>query len=360
MSDFPDTAAPPPPAALDRHAWFAALEACFAAAAPHPDEVEQRCFHISGLLLRLRFAGGRAQRIVCPAIEHLASHEPAAEPDFTLQIFCQSDSLLPLPPPPAALEDFSPRGDIQGFNTDWLKASFQPFGKILSACLLPERRAVVCYGDPDSIYNFERAAPLRPLLSWIMRSQGRQLVHAGAVALDGTGLLLGGKGGSGKSNTALACLIGGLDFLSDDFCAVASQPEPIAYSLYATARTRRSDFARLPDLARLADQSDLLPQDKELYYLAPAFPRQAVASCRLKAILIPQVGAGRSIGLEPISSREALLSLAPVTTTLLPDAGPEVLANLGALVRALPAYRLHLGDNAAQIPGFIRAFLTSQ
>lgn len=354
MPDFPCTAT------LDRQAWFAAMEACFAAGSPHPDEVEQHSFHIGGLLLRLRFAGCRAQRIVCPAFEHLASREPAAEPDFTIQIFSQSDSPLPLPPPPATLRDFSPRGDIQGFNTVLLKVSYQAFGRILSACLLPERRAVVCYGDPDSIYNFERAAPLRPLLSWIMRSQGRQLVHAGAVALDGTGILLGGKGGSGKSNTALACLLGGLDFLSDDFCAVASQPEPTAYSLYATARTRRSDFARLPDLARLADQSDLLPQDKELYYLAPTFPRQTVASCRLKAILIPQVGTGRSIGLEPISSREALLSLAPVTTSLIPDAGPEVLANLGALVRALPAYRLHLGDDSAQIPGFIRAFLAAQ
>ena len=360
MAGFPDTTATPSPDAPDRAAWFAELEACFATATPLSDQVEQRCFRMGGLLLRLRFAGCRAQRIVCPAFEHLASHESAPEPDFTLQIFSQSDSPLPLPPPPAHLEDFSPRGDIQGFNTDWLKACFQPFGRILSACLLPERRAVVCYGDPGSIYNFERAAPLRPLLSWIMRSQGRQLVHAGAVALDGKGLLLGGKGGSGKSNTALACLLGGLDFLSDDFCAVVSQPEPTAYSLYATARTRRSDFARLPELARLADQSDLLPQDKELYYLAPAFPRQTVASCRLKAILIPQVGTGRSIGLEPISSREALLSLAPVTTSLLPDAGPEVLLNLGSLVRALPAYRLHLGDNSAQIPGFIRAFLAAQ
>jgi hypothetical protein len=346
--------------ATDRNAWFAAFEACFAAAVPHPDQIKQRHFRIGGLLLRFDFASDCTHRIVCPAFEHLAASESDAEPDFTIQVFSEHDSSRPLPPPPASLEHFSPRGDIHGFNTEWLKASFQPFGKILSACHLPERRAIVCYGSPESIYNFERAAPIRPLLGWIMRSQRRQLVHAGAVAWKQNGLLLGGKGGVGKSNSALACLLGGLDFLSDDFCAVVSHPEPTAYSLYATARTRRSDFARLPALAQLAHQFDQSPQDKELYLLAAHFPRQMVASCRLKAILIPNVDSGRCIGLEPISSTETLLALAPVTTTLLPDADSEVLANLGALARALPAYRFHLGDNSARIPGFVRSFLDSQ
>jgi hypothetical protein len=359
VAGFPDTTATPSHDAPDRAAWFAELGACFAAAVRHTGRVEERSFRVGGLLLRLRFAGEATQRIVCPAFEHLASQEPDATPDYTFHLFSQRDSPLLLPPPPAPLESFSPRGDIQGFNTEWLKASFQPFGKILSACHLPERRAVICYGEPDFIYNFERAAPLRPLLAWIMRARGRQLVHAGAVACQGEGILLGGKGGSGKSNTALACLLAGLDFLSDDFCAVASLPLPTAYSLFATARTRRTDFARLPDLARLADRSDPLPQDKELYFLAPAFPRQTIASCRIKAIFLPQVSTSRSIGLEPVSSREALLSLAPVTTTLLPDAGPEVLANLGALARSLPAYRLHLGNKNHAIPAFIRDFLAS-
>jgi hypothetical protein len=337
--------------------WFADLRRCYRSAVNQTTE-EEHWFEIADLTVRFRFAGNALQRIYCPAFKHLTSRPlvppERGDPDLTVHFFLESDAQTALPPPPGGVEDFSPRGDIRGFNNDHCKAAFQPFGKILSAYLLSEKQAILSVGDLGSVYNFERAAPIRPILGWLMREHGRQLTHAAVVAHEGHGLLLAGKSGSGKSNTALASIGAGLQYLSDDFCAVASQPEPTAYSLFGTGRTKTEDLARLPFLETLVDRSEDFPQDKELYLLNHHFPKQVIAKCALKAVLLPKVDPNQPLSLAPISRQQALLSLAPITTTLLPDAGPEVLTRLGALVRALPCYRLNLGPEIEAVPHFLR------
>jgi len=342
---------------VDSEHWYAELELRFESAA-HRVGTEDRWYRIGDLVMHLVFAGQGVQRIVCPAFEHLAIPTPddgsELKIDFTAQLFAEQDAGHRLPPPPVSLESFSARGDIAGLNNAACKASLQPFGKIISAYLVEQRRAVIYYGDLSSVYNFERASPLRSLLGWVMRGHGRQLVHAGVVSHLGQGLLLGGKGGSGKSNTALACLAADMEFLGDDFCSVASEPELTAYSLFGTGRTRTEDMERLPFLKSLFDRTESFPQDKELYLLARSFPKLLIPKCRLRAVLLPRVAVDRELSLEPASRREALLALAPITTTLLPDSGPEVIQNLGVLVRSLPAYRLYLGPDIAKVPHFLR------
>ena len=70
--------------------------------------------------------------------------------------------------------------------------------------------------------------------------------------------------------------------------------------------------------------------------------------------MLPRIDPSQPLSLEPISRQEALLSLAPITTTLLPDAGPEVLMRLGKLVRSLPCFRLNLGPEIQKVPGFLK------
>jgi len=340
--------------------WFSELEECFENAARTTGK-DEHWYQIGGLTMRLSFAGASLQKIVCPAFEHLLlsdnSRNSKSVPDISIQLFNAKETELTLPGSPAKLQDFSPRGDIRGFNSETCKVAFQPFGKVISTYLVEMQRAVVCFGELDEVLNFERAAPMRALLGWIMRGFGKQLVHAAVVSHHGQGILLGGKSGSGKSNTALACLSAGLEYLSDDFCAVACEPKPTAYSLFSTARTLPKDQERLPFLDKIADRSDPRPQEKELYLLNRNFPGSIVSQCQLRAIVLPEIGSGSSIRLEPISRREALLALAPVTTTILPDAGPEVISSLSALVRSLPTYRLHLGSNIENVPPFIRETL---
>ncbi len=176
--------------------WFADLKRCYRSAANRTSE-EEIWFDIAELRVRFRFAGKALQRVYCPAFAHLTCSQPVSSagkaPDLTVNFFAEEDAYATLPPAPGVLEDFSPRGDIRGFNNEHFKAAFQPFGKILSAYLLREKQAILCVGDLNSVYNFERAAPIRPILGWLMREHGRQLAHAAVVAHQGQGLLLAGK-----------------------------------------------------------------------------------------------------------------------------------------------------------------------
>ena len=337
--------------------WFRELEKTYVAA-ENRVRVINRYFRIADLTVLLRFASPSLQQIYCPAFEHLEintqdlSHLP--EVDLTVQLFTEQDSSTVLPQPPRSAEDFSPRGDIRGFSNSACKVAYQPFGKIITAYMVGEKLGMVCVGDLPSVYNFERATPLRSLLAWFMSEHNRQIAHGAVVSLNGQGLLLAGKGGSGKSNTALACLAAGLDYLSDDLCAIANEPQPMAYSLYSTARTKTEDCARLPCLASLVDRRETFPQDKEIYLLKQHFHQQLVPKTQLKAVLLPQIDFSHPLSVVPISRQAALLALAPVTTTILPDSGPEVIAQLGKLVRSLPSYRLYLGNDINEIPRFIR------
>src|SRR4029077_4802081 len=102
----------------------------------------------------------------------------------------------------------------------------------------------------------EIAEPIRAILSWFMREHNRQLIHAAAVGNSDGGVLLIGRSGAGKSNTALCCLASDLQYAADDFCAVSVGSEPHVYSLYCTGKTHEVDWTRHPFLAALAPNLD--------------------------------------------------------------------------------------------------------
>ena len=337
--------------------WFRALEESFLGCPASLPRVES-WYRICGLPVRLLSVGPAPLDIVDRAIRHLRlAGAPAAttaapvEASLTVLLFDGADTSVPVPPPPGRLEDFTARGDILGFNTDRIKAAFQPFGRILSAFDTERGLGICCFGAVDRVLSFEKAAPLRSMFAWWARLHGFQIMHAAVVGRSDGGLLLAGKGGSGKSNTALACLASSMAFAGDDVCAMGIEDdEPVAHSLYATARTRPRDWVRLPFLEALSHQAVGTGEDeKALYYLLPAFARQVIRRAPVRAILLPRVGGGPSSRLQPTSQSAALMAIAPVTTTLLPDAGPEIFEAVGRLVRRVPCYELQLGTDVAAL-----------
>ena len=57
-------------------------------------------------------------------------------------------------------------------------------------------------------------------LCWLLAEQGRYVLHAGAVGIDGEAVLLVGRSGSGKSTAVFAALEAGWRALSDDLVAL--------------------------------------------------------------------------------------------------------------------------------------------
>jgi hypothetical protein len=196
-----------------------------------------RWFRIAGLALRLKFNGDALVPVIVPALAHL---EIPAQPraDLVLHAWDCATLGMSYPEAPVGKQAFTPRGEVRGLSEPGVTAAYEPGGRLLSLFDAEAREAFYCVGDAAEIPRFDRAEPIRGILSWFMRANGRQLIHAAAVGFPDGGVLMVGRTGTGKSNTALSTLSSSLRFIADDFCIVSADGAPTAWSLYSTAKTR--------------------------------------------------------------------------------------------------------------------------
>ena len=322
-------------------------------------EVSERWFQIAGCMVRVRFIGPSLLEIVVPALSHLEVAPSRLHADLTIYCWEFASLGMEFPKAPVTIEAFNPRGEVRGLNNNRFHTAFESGGRLLSLMDSHLREAVYCVGDGADIPRYVVAEPIRGVLSWFMRENERQMLHAGAVGTPDGGVLLFGPSGAGKSNTALGCLKSDLSYVSDDFCAVSTDGSLIVYSVYNTGKTHEEDWDRHPFLAQLAPNLDSNRIEKVIYFLNEAAPHKLISSFPLKAILFPR-RAGATCEIRPIPSVKALRLAAPSTAKLLPDAGAEVLRCLAKLVRAVPCYELLLGSRPELIPAVISELLAKR
>jgi len=204
---------------------------------------------------------------------------------------------------------------------------------------------------------YDRAAPLRTLLHWTVTVAGRHLLHAGAVAGAKGAALLVGKGGSGKSTTAVLCLEAGFDYLGDDYVLLTVDPAPTVHSVYGTAKVTRYTVRRLPSL-EVAIVARGRTFEKSVVDIGAYRPQRLRRSAPVSAVVVPTVAPGVRTRLRPIAAAAALRALAPSTVLQLPHEGGQALSAMAELVRDLPAYALDLGDDDADVPALLHPLLT--
>lgn len=314
-------------------------------------------YRIAGLTLHIRFIGDALIRVIHPALAHLGA-SPGPVPDLTLTCLDSASTGTPFPHAPIPKAGFTPRGEIVPLTTDRYRAAFEPSGRLLSLFDVAGRRAIYCTGDAAAIPRFDVAEPIRAILGWFMRAHRRQLVHAGAIGRPDGGVLLLGRSGAGKSNTALRALASPLQYAADDFCAVSAAGPPTAYSLYSTGKTREEDWRDHPLLEQLSPDLDPTRADKAIYFLAATVPDRLIAAFPIRALLLVRRG-GDEIAIRPLQPGAVLAATAPDTAMLLPGSGAEVLSAIGRLVRAVPCYTLQLGRDPEAICPAIETLLDS-
>jgi hypothetical protein len=159
------------------------------------------------------------------------------------------------------------RKEIKHYNSDRIRTSFHIGPNILSLLDTKQNLGVYWLEDVCQIPYWEHGSPLQTILNWWTSNHHRQYVHAGAVGTSTGGVLLAGKGGSGKSTKALSCINSELTYASDDYCLVASEPTPYVYSLYNTAKLKgAADLQRFPHLAPLISNAERLNEEKAIIF----------------------------------------------------------------------------------------------
>jgi GT2 family glycosyltransferase len=217
-------------------------------------------------------------------------------------------------------------------------------------------RALIWADDLTALPEWERSFPFRTLLHHWLEPTLWVLVHAGGVGQASGGMLLTGKGGSGKSTATLACLDGGLGCAGDDFVLINTQTG-IVYCLYNVAKLEADNLSRFPHWEPLVANRASMPQQKGQLFVHQHQPQQVLNQFPLRAIGLPKFSGQSDSSYRPASPADALLALAPSTMALL-GARPETFQKLSRLVEQYPLYWLETGTDLTQIPATVRTILS--
>ncbi|MFN2420808.1 MAG: glycosyltransferase, partial [Gemmatimonadota bacterium] len=325
-------------------------------------EAEQRLrplrlrLDVGGIQIELAFAGENLCPYVLPALAHLEI--PAQdEPDLRIHVWDSDSTGVDFVVPPVSRDCFTTRGDIWGMSSARIRSAFHWIEFSVNVFDVERREGVFWVRSKGCVSNWTRGSPLRTLLHWSMEASGRQLVHAAAVGTDEGALLITGRGGVGKSTTALACLEAGMQFLGDDYVVVGLDPEPSVYRLYCSAKLTAEQLRRFPNLASLVGPGDFLEDGKALIVLDPSMRRQIPHSLPLRALVTPSFADTRESFLGTADPLDLQQAAAITTMSQLPHAGPRTHAFFERMARTLPVGRLHLGTEIDRIPAAIKSFL---
>ena len=312
---------------------------------------------IAGQNIRLVFAGDALAPALMPALSHRRTAF-SGSPDLVLHVWDSASTGVAISPPPVAQHCFSDRGDIWTFHSPRFRSAFHWSEYSLNLLDLDRGVGVFWIRSAEGLPYWTQASPFRSLFHWWMEKYGAQLVHAAAVGTRDGGLLITGKGGVGKSTTALTCLAAGFDYVGDDYVLLTGGEAPAAHSLYRTAKVNPADMGRFARFhPRLLGAAAVAGEEKAVIFLEDDGPGSLVASLPIKAVLTPRFGSAPETHIETID--KALLIGAATYTTLaqLPHAGQKTADFIEAQLRRVPGYSLVLGHDVERVPEALAALL---
>ena len=210
------------------------------------------------------------------------------------------------------------------------------------------------FRDVRRLPLYDRGRPLHPQLLLWNQDRGAPPLHAGLVARGGRGALFVGPGGSGKTTSALTCLLHGFDFLGDDYVSLLERPGGgfAGHGVYGSTHVAPDHLARFPTLLPHAVDPLWEGEDKAVVFLADVEPGRLARESPIDALFLPTVGPG-PVRIRPATGTEAVLRLVQGALALATHAGPGRMDPLFRLAERTPAFWLDLGPDLDGIPAAV-------
>lgn len=207
---------------------------------------------------------------------------------------------------------------------------------------------------------WETGSPLRLFLHWAYAAAGMRLTHAATLGLGGRGALVVGGSGSGKSGTTLAGVMNGLVSVGDDYVAVKQGESVVAHPVFRMFKQDPEGLRRVGVAAGDLRDMQLNWHGKVEFDPAGVAPRCIPDSLEISTILLPRVARLERTRIEPVGPREAALALIPSAVFQLPGDAEDGFHFFGGLAKRLPAYRVHLSEDAREIAAAIGSLLSGE
>ncbi len=313
----------------------------------------EKTYRVAGRTLRLRFYGDAFVERLGRALAH---HEVAAADTADLVVsLWDSTRVAAFASPWSDLAyRFDAETDARQENADGFKGAYLGGEESLSFYDSESKVAHFWTRDAAELPPWVSAAPIRTILHWFLSDRNMNLVHGAVVGTGTASALLTAKGGSGKSTTALSCLLAGMEYLGDDYVAVQSGETVVTHSLYASAKVSPD---RVPAFDAVRSHVWDNEGEKSIVFLSESFPKQLPASAPLSAVLIPTIAHLERTEIVPAGKMETLLALVPTTLMQLPLAGTDTVARLREIVARVPCFSLRLGRDSREAALAIKGFL---
>jgi hypothetical protein len=328
---------------------FGNMRAAFAqAVSTRPSELHEFFYVFAGRHVCLRILGSELAANIDRPFSHLRVEGPVLSSELTIELWdankTQSSSTSVDP-------------DRPWHETTVTSQDGRYVGQRLPhtfSCLDREAGHIVgSISWHERIFIYERAKPLaRLLLNW-HNDRNVPIIHTALVARNNNGVLVAGKSGSGKSTSSLACIIGGFDYLGEDYTGLERCGDGyIGHSLYNSVFVNTNHLERFTQLAPYAIRGRLPHEEKSVVILSQVLPQRLARAVPIRAMVMPRVNSEAGTRIDPASKGEALLALGPSSLLQVPNRtlGVRGFTRLAELVERIPCFRMELGSDLSSIP----------
>ncbi len=193
----------------------------------------------------------------------------------------------------------------------------------------------------------------------LLKRRGVFTFHATALEYQGSGVLIPGFSGRGKTTSFLSLLRAGYRYLSDDhpfFRITQGGVELLPYPLKINVTDQTISF--FPEL-RNAPPAVLRAGTPKRYFCAEdLYPNPLGQPCAPSVILFPAVVDAPYSCLEPLSKKVALEMILPHSLLVYePEVAREEFKALARLIQQADCYRLHFGRDVVDLPWLVTPLL---
>ena len=292
---------------------------------------------LNGISICMHFLNEKARNVFSRPFSHLETEEKENS-GFDIYVIHGGPAEEPIEGWRRFEREASEERKLLTYGKDGTYVLYNYESKVLAG--YDSKRKKACYYIPslDMLPLYEMAAPMKIVFHHFAQDHGMILVHGAAIAMDGIGVLIAGRGGSGKTTTAICAALGGFDYLGDDYVILDPENKAI-HSLYSSSKIRWDSEKLLPELGSLAVNGR--NEDKGYFFMNEINDRVR-KSVRLRAVVIPKLG-GEDPSYARISGITALRVLSSSTIFQMPGSGQRILGEISRVLRDIPVYEMILG-----------------
>jgi hypothetical protein len=237
---------------------------------------------------------------------------------------------------------------------------YRLFARYFGSCLIsPDGARLLCVPPPVASWRWQRFLVGRCLpLAAMLR--GYEVLHAGAVEIDGGVVAIVGPSGAGKSSLTVHLVLQGASFFTDDVLVLEERAAQLfAYPGFGVVNVRSGEDERLADPHReaLGPHLGRTGRYKHHYGLTPVAGERPL---RALYLLSPGHSHGAAtITTLPVPEPRRLLASAFIHDARSPEHLARLLHISARLATSVPVFDIALGgdENAAELASRLRGHI---